>query len=112
GHAQESLVGGGRRTPATVRGRLYDLPAGYPALALPVEGEAGDQVGRVHGELVEVDDPRVLALLDHYEGVAEGLFRRAMVEAVVGLRRCRAWAYVMDDPRRRGGRAVPSGRWG
>lgn len=104
GGSAASLLGYAPRREATVRGTLYQLPAGYPALAL-----AGD--GVVHGELVDVNDPALLRLLDHYEGVDEGLYRRVEVEAVVGLRREPAWAWVQDDPRLRGGRRVIGGRW-
>ncbi len=117
------LLGTCRRGPATVRGRLWHLRAGYPALTLD-----GDDL--VHGEWVEGVAPAVLAVLDTYEGVSEGLFRRAVVMAtpVVAPARAprgvaihqpavapapafRAWAWVMDDLRHRGARRVPSGRW-
>lgn len=104
GQAQEALVGPGRRTEAIVRGSLYAMPAGYPALTLR-------GTGSVHGELVEIADPRVLRMLDLYEGVDEGLYMRVEVEAVVGLRRVPAWAWIMNDPRLKGGRLVPSGLW-
>lgn len=103
GESQGALLRGPRR-PAHVRGRLYHLPAGYPALQL--QGDAP-----VYGELAEVPDPRVLAMLDTYEGVAEGLYERVLVNAIVGLTTVRAWAWVMDDPAARGGRPLPSGRW-
>ncbi|NNV05092.1 gamma-glutamylcyclotransferase [Geobacillus sp. C56-T2] len=45
----------------TVKGRLFHLPAGYPAM---VDGN-----GTVHGEMFELSDPEaVLALLDQLEG--------------------------------------------
>ena len=98
------LLGGLGRRPATVRGTLYDLPAGYPALVL-----AGD--GRVHGELVDAPDVRLLGVLDTYEGVSDGHFDRIAVDAKVGLRTERAWAYILDPARARNGRLVRSGRW-
>jgi gamma-glutamylcyclotransferase (GGCT)/AIG2-like uncharacterized protein YtfP len=101
---QGALLAGYRRTPATVRGRLYDLPAGYPAVTL-----GGD--GIVHGELVETPEDGKLLVLDAYEGVPEGLYRRVLAEVSVGLRRVQAWIYVMDAPEARGGRLVPTGRW-
>ncbi len=65
----------------------------------------------MHGELVrEVDEAR-LRLLDQYEGVAEGLYRRVQRDVDLGLRRERAWVYVMDHPVRRGGRLLTEGRW-
>lgn len=104
GGAQAALLGPGRRVPARVRGALYELPAGYPALVL-----AGDAL--VHGELVEVEDPRRLALADRYEGVDEGLYQRVRVDVWVGLRAEPAWAWVMAPERAREGRLLPSGRW-
>jgi len=53
GHACESV-------PAIARGRLYALPAGYPALT------RGDDW--VRGELLCFDDRTLLAALDHLEG--------------------------------------------
>ena len=103
GQAQAGLLGSCRRTAATARGTLWDLPAGYPALS--------DGDGVVHGELVELDNPAVLTLLDRYEGVDEGLYHREQIEVVVGLRRVSAFAYRMANPRLRGGLPVTSGRW-
>jgi gamma-glutamylcyclotransferase (GGCT)/AIG2-like uncharacterized protein YtfP len=103
GDRAELLRGLARRV-ATVRGTLYDLPAGYPALVL-------DGGGRVHGELVDPPDARLLGVLDAYEGVAEGLYDRVAVDAKVGLRTMRAWTYVLDAPRARNGRIVRGGRW-
>jgi gamma-glutamylcyclotransferase (GGCT)/AIG2-like uncharacterized protein YtfP len=94
-----------KRHDARVRGRLYDLPEGYPAI-VPVEADEW-----VYGELVDGVPDRVLGLLDHYEGVEEGLYQRVVVEAWLGLRPVPAWAWVMDQPERRGGVRVPSGRW-
>jgi gamma-glutamylcyclotransferase (GGCT)/AIG2-like uncharacterized protein YtfP len=101
---QGALVGPGRRQPARVRGTLWSLPAGYPALQL-----AGD--GWVEGELVGDPGPARLALLDRYEGVDEGLYQRVLIEVVCSLQAVRAWAYVMDDPALRGGVPVTGGRW-
>ena len=92
-----------RREAATARGLLYDLPAGYPAL---LEGE-----GVVHGEVVyDVDDAR-LAILDRFEGLDEGLYRRVTAVVQAGTISLAAEVYVMDDPVARGGRLVPSGVW-
>lgn len=104
GERQAGLLGDRRRRPARVRGRLYRLDAGYPALV------AADG-GWVEGELIDDVDDRLLGLLDHYEGVAEGLFRRERVTVTLGLRTERAWTYVMSHPERRGGVLIPSGRW-
>lgn len=103
GGGREAMLRGLRREPATARGTLYDLPAGYPALA------PGD--GAVYGEVVyDVADAR-LAVLDRFEGVAEGLYRRVSAVVQAGSISLTADVYVMDDPVARGGRLVTSGRW-
>lgn len=91
--------------PARVRGHLFDMPEGYPAI-VPV---AGDEW--VHGEFVENVPDRMLGLLDTYEGVEQGLYQRVVVEVWLGLKPVPGWAWVMDHPERRGGRRVASGRW-
>ncbi len=101
---QAGLLGARRRERAVVRGTLYRLPAGYPALDL-----AGDT--EVRGELVHDVDDRLLRVLDRYEDVEGGLYRRAETDARVGLDRVRCVVYVMDRPWERGGREVPSGWW-
>ena len=104
GAPQGGLLAGLRRVPAYTQGRLYAMPGGYPALVA-----AGP--GRVYGELVEGVSAQRLALLDTYEGVGEGLYRRVSVDVVVALARVAAEVYVMDAPERRGGLPIPSGRW-
>lgn len=104
GNTQAAMLGRATRAASRVRGRLWSLPAGYPALE-PI-GEAW-----VHGELVTGVPPGQLAVLDAYEGVGEGLYRRVVIDAHVGLRTVAAWAWVMDRPQLRGGRAIPGGRW-
>ncbi|MEZ4321183.1 MAG: gamma-glutamylcyclotransferase family protein [Myxococcota bacterium] len=89
---------------ATTAGRIYRLPAGYPALRVGADGT-------VHGELVRGVDDRVLRLLDQYEGVDEGLYTREPIEVVSGLRQFAAEAWVMSDPEARGGVWIPTGRW-
>ena len=101
---QSVLLAGCPRKKATVLGTLYSLPAGYPALC-PVGSNT------VHGELVEGIDEARLQILDAYEGVAEGLFRRERIAADWGLQRTEAWVYVMDAPHHHGGQPLPSGRW-
>ena len=106
GEPQGGLLKRFPREEASLSGRLYRLPQGYPALQLG--GAAGE---RVYGELVRQVDPRMLPVLDQYEGVAEGLYRRVQVDVNAGLRAWPAWAWVMDDPLRRGGVHIPTGRW-
>jgi gamma-glutamylcyclotransferase (GGCT)/AIG2-like uncharacterized protein YtfP len=75
------LVGTG-----SVGGVLYDIDGEYPALVLygsaPVEGE----VWRCPVELLPV--------LDSYEGVADGLFRRVGVNVPVDGEDVACWTYV------------------
>ena len=97
------LLGARPRERATVRGDLFALPMGYPAV------RAGE--GTVHGELVHDIDASVLRVLDLYEDVDRGLYRRVEADALVGLQRVRCWLYVMDRPQDKGGRPVASGRW-
>ena len=72
-----TFVGEGR-----VRGRLVDLGR-YPGLI--------DGVGDVRGEIYQLDDPQLLAVLDREEGYNFGR-RRATVTLASG-RRARAWVY-------------------
>lgn len=104
GESQSGLLRGLRRQPARIRGRLYHLPAGYPAVS-------PGGMEEVWGELVEPPSEALLDLLDQYEGVDSGAFQRVQVPAILGLRTVRAWAWVMEDPGARGGRLLPSGRW-
>jgi gamma-glutamylcyclotransferase (GGCT)/AIG2-like uncharacterized protein YtfP len=81
------------RGPCLIPGRLYDLGA-YPALV-------PDATGSAAGELLEVADDSVLAMLDHYEGYVPdapdaSLFRRELLT----LRQptVTAWVYVYPHP--------------
>lgn len=102
GDANGLLAGCERVGPAAVKGILYDA-GDYPALLLTEDGQ------RVEGEVWRCPADRLPAL-DGYEGVEEGLFRRAGVE--VGGVAC--WVYVAGP--RLWTRLVPesrvqSGRW-
>jgi gamma-glutamylcyclotransferase (GGCT)/AIG2-like uncharacterized protein YtfP len=100
---QAALLAGLPRRPATTTGRLYRLPAGYPALVPGTEGV-------VAGELVANASDR-LAVLDRYEGVSEGLYQRVVIPVRSQGTMLEAWAYTMPAAPARGGRAVRSGRW-
>lgn len=102
--AQAHLLGGRQRRPGVVRGTLYELPAGYPALALRGDTE-------VQGEWLDPLPDALIGLLDVYEGVPEGLYRRIVVQVETPRIRFDAWAWVMDHPEDRGGRLLRSGRW-
>lgn len=104
GGGQGGLLAGCSRRKATIRGELFRMPPGYPALRW-----GGDQV--VHGELVELRDPAMLTVLDAYEGVGQGLYQRAVHPVSIGVRPVPAWVYVMRDPASNGGVPIVSGRW-
>ncbi|WLT31719.1 gamma-glutamylcyclotransferase [Geothrix sp. PMB-07] len=92
-------------TGAWVPGRLFHLPAGYPAMvpqALP--GGLPPGPGWVHGEFVGYDDEAglqaALADLDPLEGVEEGLFTREVLPVVLtGGQIYKAWVYVFHVER-------------
>ena len=104
GEAQHGLVQHLESIQAKIRGELYNLPAGYPALKL-----GGEKW--VYGEMLSSPDERLLRILDLYEGVHERLFERVQAEVLVGLVRHRVWVYIMKNPKRRGGIPIPGGRW-
>ena len=86
---------------ATVRGLLFGLPEGYPAL---VDGE-----GIVHGELCFFEDlGAILPDVDEYEGA---LYYRTRCEVTLPSgERHLAWYYVASDVPS-GAWPIPSGRW-
>ena len=119
-----------------MRGRLYDLPSGYPALRVPDvdvfavgtadpsmdaslqhelnQGEARRPDGTiVYGELITFDDPEArLTALDRLEGFdprGPTLYRRVLVPAETSGGACvLAWAYVTHGS---SGARLPGGRW-
>lgn len=121
---------------ATVRGRLYDLPFGFPALVVPEEsvlatgttdyladvrkqrGEKPAPQGplagpAVHGELLTFDYPaQRLPTLDALEGYTPdetGLYERILVPVeTTGGTLLLAWTYRTKNP---AGVYLPSGRW-
>ena len=96
------------RTRATTEGILWRLPAGYPALQ-----PTTDLTATVHGELVTPIHPGLLTVLDLYESVETGPYRRVLVPVSVPGRKdlVLAWAYVVARPERHGGVRIPNGRW-
>ncbi|MGI8912146.1 MAG: gamma-glutamylcyclotransferase family protein [Rubrobacteraceae bacterium] len=119
---------------ATIHGRLYDLPFGFPALVAPDESVlavgtldyAADaerqrstvpemipaQGDIVHGELLTFDDPLTrLPALDGLEGFRPGeesLYRRVLIRARAEGETTAVWAYVVERP---SGEYLPGGRW-
>ena len=90
-----------------MKGRLYRLPAGYPALV--AEGDPKDWV---EGEWIAGVGSR-LKVIDQLEGVGQGLFARVRLPVVVGARTLVSWVYVLnaDQVRDRGGVRLSSGSW-
>ena len=138
GHANHDLYCRGylHAEEATVRGRLYDLPSGYPALVVP-EGDiravgtpdslgdastqlrlGRDEVNRkddtlVSGELLTFDDAeeRLPALdrLEGFESAGPSLYRRVLIPAEsLGGEGALAWAYVIKGS---SGTYLPGGSW-
>jgi gamma-glutamylcyclotransferase (GGCT)/AIG2-like uncharacterized protein YtfP len=107
GEENAGWLGGLPAREARVKGRLYRLPAGYPALV--VEGEA---LNWVEGEWISGVGPR-LKVLDQLEGVGQGLFARVRLPVVVGARTLGSWVYVLkpDQVRERGGLHLAEGSW-
>lgn len=122
---------------AAVRGRLFALPAGYPALVVREEDvlAAGttdpladaalqERAGRrplpeprkplVRGELYVFGDPaRRLPELDAFEGFrpgGESLYVRVLVPVLTPSGTVPAWAYAMPGPPPEG-RPLPGGAW-
>ncbi len=120
---------------ATVRGRLYDLPSGYPALVVPHEdvraaGTADPQRDvreaqglnhqpqemkgpEVFGELYTFDDAARLRALDRLEGFEPGNpfgpYRRVLLPArAADAGIVLAWVYVAGEAC---GTHLPAGRW-
>lgn len=107
GQPADGYLAGLRRWPATTRGLLYRAPAGYPALVHSVDGDV------IHGEVVRLDGPARLPVLDLYEGVPEGLYVRRRIPVESMGRPGEAWAWIVDadTARRRGYVALRTGDW-
>lgn len=83
-------AGSGRWESDMVRGRLYDLGP-YPALV----GADDPGAGWVHGHVRAVEPDEFAGGLDDYEGVAEGLYRRARATTRAGRP---VWVYLYARP--------------
>ncbi len=94
GQRSDGYLGGLERWPARVQGALYRLPAGYPALVVHRSVIPG--ASWVQGELVALEHARRLTVLDLYEGVGRGLFRRELHQVQSGQRSVHAWVYTMS----------------
>jgi gamma-glutamylcyclotransferase (GGCT)/AIG2-like uncharacterized protein YtfP len=108
-------------TRAWVAGRLFHLPAGYPALVAGPEPQSPPPgPGWVRGDFVgyedEADLASALADLDPLEGVEEGLFTREVLPVVLeGGHRYQAWVYAFHMERlprlEREAVELPEGDW-
>ncbi len=90
GEERDGLVAHLPATPASVRGQLWRVPAGYPALYLDPAGI------EIRGELLQLENESILMVLDLYEGVSEGLYSREVVPITVRGMKKTAWVYVMS----------------
>ena len=122
---------------STLRGELYGLAFGCPALVVPEEdiyatgspdpihdaseqqrlndtGVHGSDGPRVFGELFTFDDPEArLPALDHLEGFdpdgGPNLYRRVLVPVeTMEHAHIAAWVYAVEKP---SGEYLPGGRW-
>ncbi len=107
GGEDEGLLRGLRRWPARTRGRLYRMRAGYPALVMD------PAAGWVEGELVALDGPGRLLVLDTLRGVGEGSYSREAIRVASRGRSADCWAYVMSaqQVRDRRGTRLKSSSW-
>lgn len=139
GHRNHDLFcrGARRVEEATVRGALYDLPFGYPALVVPEEDilavgsaspardtEERRRLGhrmahrtdgpQVFGELFAFNDPEErLPAIDRLEGFdpreGSGPYRRVLLPVQTASNvLVPAWAYVVETA---SGVHLPGGRW-
>ena len=101
GEEREGLLLHLVRIPATSMGRLWRAAAGYPVFEPDGAGVP------IHGELVPMDDPALLQMLDLIEGVAGGLYSRSKVDTTSDNGPKQAWTYVMDQHQRRRAGCTP-----
>lgn len=93
-----------------VRGELYHLPAGYPAI---VDGKA-----RVTGEVMTISQDKLIKSLDLLEGyMGEGednLYERKKKTVILeDGRKEECWVYLYVDQKtaRKEGKCIPHGSW-
>lgn len=108
-------------TQAWVAGRLFHLPAGFPALVtVPEPATPPPGPGWVRGDFVgyedEADLESALTDLDSLEGVEEDLFTREILPVTLASGHLyNAWVYVFHVERlprlEREAAEVPNGDW-
>ena len=101
GEDREGLVSQFEARTAVMMGKLWRVPAGYPALQFSLKGKP------IAGEVLTLDGPSVLSVLDLYEGVREGLYDRIRLPIQTELGTEKAWAYVMSSAQLRRAGCVP-----
>ena len=90
GEDRDGLVAHLSARPATVPGRLWRAAAGYAALEVDPSGTP------IHGEVLSIDKPALLTVLDMIEGTGPGLYSRISLTIQTRHGPEQAWAYVMD----------------
>ena len=91
GEEREGIVAHLDMQPAIARGQLWRAPAGYPALFVDPHGLP------IRGELLAIEQPSIFMVLDLYEGVAEGLYTREIIEVHTETGPTTAWSYIMSQ---------------
>jgi gamma-glutamylcyclotransferase (GGCT)/AIG2-like uncharacterized protein YtfP len=105
GGSNAGLLAGLARRKATIAGRLWLAPAGYPALVV------GSGAGPIAGEIVDVDAAR-LGVLDVLEGVPN-LYTRAKHDVQTRSGTVSAFVYTVTerDARARNYRPLTTRDW-
>ncbi len=75
--------------PDWVRGELFDTGLGYPAAT--TDAQSTSRVAGRTFELIATSAAEAFAVLDEFEDVADGLYRRVIVTTGLGMS---AWTYV------------------
>jgi gamma-glutamylcyclotransferase (GGCT)/AIG2-like uncharacterized protein YtfP len=94
----------GHGIPDSVRGELFDTGLGYPA-AVVDQRSTNTVYGRTM-QLIAIRSAEALRVLDDFEDVSDGLFRRVVVRTDQG---CSAWVYVAGEDLQL--TRIPSGDW-
>ena len=107
GEERDGLVAHLKSREATIRGCLWRTRAGYPALELDPKGSA------VKGEVLSLENPSLLTVLDMIEGTGDGLFSRVHEDIQTQYGPEQAWVYVMNASqiRRVGGVRMKGNDW-
>lgn len=94
----------GHGTPDSVIGELFDTGLGYPAAI--VDAQSNTTVKGRTFQLIATRSAEALAVLDEFEDVTDGLFRRVVVATDRGWS---AWVYVCGVGLQL--TRIPSGDW-